>query len=215
MLREIFKRYGDRWLLEASFDDLLSWNRWWVTHRMNGRLLSWGSDLTGNPLHEKVAHTAVAAAWESGMDDSPMFEGVPYNAKTNMFEMQDVGLNGLYVADCRALADIADVIGRKVDAAELRLRAERFSREIEALWSPPRGLYLNRRTDTGALSDRLSPTMFFPLIGRIPTTDRATEMVGRHLMNPTEFGGAFVIPSIARDDPAFPTQHYWKGAVWP
>ncbi len=71
MLREIYKRYGDRWILEASFDDLLSWNRWWAANRMNGKLLTWGSDLTGNPMNEKEAHTAVAAAWESGMGRLP------------------------------------------------------------------------------------------------------------------------------------------------
>jgi glycogen debranching enzyme len=215
MLKEIFKRCGDRWILEASFDDLLSWNRWWVKRRMNGALLGWGSDLTGSPLHEKEAHTAQGAAWESGMDDSPMFQGVPFNPRKSMFESQDVGLNGLYVADCRALAEIADVIGRKVEAAELRSRAERISRALEGLWAPAVGLYLNRRTDTGEFSKRISPTMFYPLIGRVPTSDRAKEMVDQHLMNPTEFGGEYVLPSIARNDAAFPKQHYWKGAVWP
>jgi putative isomerase len=215
MLKEIYKRFGDRWILEASFDDLLTWNRWWAKKRMNGKLLGWGSDLTNGPLHEKEAHTAIGAAWESGMDDSPMFEGVPFNPQKNMFELQDVGLNGLYVADCRALAEIADVIGRKVEAAELRLRAEQFSRELETLWNRAEGLYLNRRMDTREPSRRITPTMFYPLIGRVPTRDRAEAMVDQHLMNPTEFGGEYVIPSIARSDPAFPTQHYWRGAIWP
>jgi putative isomerase len=132
-----------------------------------------------------------------------------------MFELQDVGLNGLYIADCRALAEIADVIGRKVEAAELRLRAERFSMEIEALWNPGTGLYLNRRTDKGEPSQRISPTMFYPLVGRVPAADRAAAIVDQHLMNPAEFGGEFMIPSISRNDPDFPRQHYWKGAVWP
>jgi neutral trehalase len=215
MLREIYKRYGDRWILEASFDDLLGWNRWWARNRMNGKLLAWGSDLTGNPMKEKEAHTAVAAAWESGMDDSPMWERVPYNPQKGLFEMQDVGLNSLYVADCSALADIADVLGRKVESAELRVRAEEFGRKMEALWVPSAGLYLNRRTDTGEASPRVTPTMFYPLIAKVPTLDRATEMVGQHLMNPLEFGGEYVIPSVSRKDPEFPKQHYWKGAVWP
>jgi glycogen debranching enzyme len=149
------------------------------------------------------------------MDDSPMYDGIPFDPGTGRFRIQDVGLNGLYVADCRALADIADVIGRNAEAAELRLRAGRFSREMEALWSPSAGLYLNRRTDTGAASPRISPTMFYPLIGRVPAPERAAEMVEQHLMNPREFGGRYGLPSIARDDPAFPRQHYWKGAVWP
>jgi hypothetical protein len=215
MLREIYKRYGDRWILESSFDDLLGWNRWWAKNRMNGKLLTWGSGLTGNPMKEKEAHTSVAAAWESGMDDSPMYEGVPFDPKKGIFEMQDVGLNALYVADCSALADIADVLGRKVESAELRLRAEEFGRQMENLWVPSAGLYLNRRTDTGEASPRVTPTMFYPLIGRVPTLDRATEMVGQHLMNPLEFGGEYVIPSVSRKDPDFPRQHYWKGAVWP
>ncbi len=215
MLKEIYKRYGDRWILEACFGDLLTWNRWWIKDRMNGRLLAWGSDLTGNPMNEKEAHTSIAAAWESGMDDSPMFEGVPYNPRRNMFEMQDVGLNALYVADCRALADIADVLGKRVESAELRLRAEQFSKAMETLWDPTAGLYLNRRTDTGEASGRMTPTLFYPLIARVPAAGRAAEMVDQHLMNPTEFGGEFVIPSVSRDDPAYITQHYWKGAVWP
>ena len=166
-------------------------------------------------MNEKEAHTAVAAAWESGMDDSPMFEGVPYDPARGIFEMQDVGLNGLYIADCRALADIADVLGRKVEAGELRLRAEEFGRQLEALWVPSAGLYLNRRTDTGEASPRVTPTMFYPLIAGVPTLDRATEMVGQHLMNPLEFGGEYAIPSVSRKDPDFPRQHYWRGAVWP
>jgi putative isomerase len=215
MLKEIYKRYGDRWILEASFDDLLSWNRWWPRNRMNGKLLTWGSDLAGNPMNERDAHTKVAAAWESGMDDSPMYDDVPYDPGKGIFEMQDVGLNGLYVADCSALADIADVLGRRVEAAELRLRAEESSRAMEALWNPAAGLYLNQRTDTGLASPRPTPTMFYPLLGRVPAPDRATQMVDQHLMNPVEFGGEFVIPSIARNDPDYPRQHYWKGAVWP
>jgi glycogen debranching enzyme len=34
-------------------------------------------------------------------------------------------------------------------------------------------------------------------------------------MNPEEFWGDWVMPSIARNDAAFEKQRYWKGAVWP
>jgi len=33
-------------------------------------------------------------------------------------------------------------------------------------------------------------------------------------MNPREFWGEWVIPSIARNDPAFKDQEYWRGRVW-
>ncbi len=215
MLKEIFKRYGDRWLLEGSFDDLLAWNRWWARSRMNGKLLSWGSDLADNRHPDVNAHTVVAAIWESGMDDSPMYEDVPFNPAKNVLEIQDVGLNGLYIADCRALAEIAEAIGRAEEARELRSRAQQFSAEIEGLWDPETGLYLNRRTDNGEVSRRISPTLFYPLIGRVPGAGRAAGMVSRHLQDPAELGGEYMLPSIARSDPSFPRQAYWRGAVWP
>jgi glycogen debranching enzyme len=215
VLKELFKRFGDRWLLEASFDDLLAWNRWWAAKRINGTLLSWGSDVASDPYRDANAHTVVAAIWESGMDDSPMYEGVPFNPRKNLLEIQDVGLNGLYIADCRALAEIAETIGRADEARELRSRAEQFSVQIDTLWDRSAGLYLNRRSDTGEVSKRISPTMFYPLVGRVPDAQRAADMVERHLLNPEEFGGQYVLPSIARSDPSFPHQAYWKGAVWP
>jgi len=37
----------------------------------------------------------------------------------------------------------------------------------------------------------------------------------RHLLNPDEYWGEFVIPTISRDDPAFADQQYWRGTIWP
>ena len=39
-------------------------------------------------------------------------------------------------------------------------------------------------------------------------------MTEEHLLNPREFWGEWVIPSIARDDPAFKDQNYWHGRIW-
>jgi glycogen debranching enzyme len=149
------------------------------------------------------------------MDDSPMYEGVPFNKEKNTLELQDVGLTSLVIADSLALVEMAEVLGREVEAEELRDRAATLSRNLEQLWDEQTGLYLNRRTDSGQLSHRLSPTLFYPLLAGVPDSDRALRMVTEHLLNPEEFWGDWVIPSIARNDPAFPNQRYWKGAVWP
>jgi glycogen debranching enzyme len=39
-------------------------------------------------------------------------------------------------------------------------------------------------------------------------------MIHEHLLNPNEFWGEWVIPSIARSDPAFHDQDYWRGRIW-
>ncbi|MBN2432376.1 MAG: hypothetical protein JXQ27_12950 [Acidobacteria bacterium] len=215
MVREIYRRYPERWFLAAVFDDLLAWNRWWLRRRLNDGLLSYGSHPAPNPFGEPVVVTATAAGYESGMDDSPMYDGVPFNPEKHNFELQDVGLTSLVIADCRALAEMAALLGRDDEQKELLARADTLAGALERCWSPETGLYLNRRTDAGELSPRLSPTLFYPLLAGVPDAERSRRMVREHLLNEDEFWGTYVIPSVPRDDPDFPRQRYWKGAIWP
>ena len=215
MVREILKIYPEKWFLETVFEPLLSWNRWWVRGRLNDGLLSYGSHQAPNPFLEPAVRTRRTAGYESGMDDSPMYEDVPFNTEKNVLELQDVGLTSLVIADSLALAGMAAILGRGEEREELEDRARTLSTALDRLWNREIGFYLNRHSDTGLQSERLSPTLFYPLIAGVPDADRATRMVEEHLLNPSEFWGTWVIPSIARSDPAFPSQRYWKGAIWP
>ena len=215
MVREVYRRFPERWFLEAAFEPLLAWNRWWPAARGNGELLSYGSHQAKNPFAEPVARTKTAAGYESGMDDSPMYEDVPFNRERNVLELQDVGLTSLYIADCRALAEMARLLGRAAEAAELEARADAFGAALDTLWSEERGYYLNYRTDLGRPSERRSPTLFYPLLAGVASEARAGRLIREHLLNPGEFWGEFVLPSTTRDDPSFPRQRYWKGAIWP
>lgn len=215
MVREVYRRYPEPWFLEAAFDPLLAWNRWWPTKRLNEGLLSYGSHEAQNPFDEPAVRTRTTAGYESGMDDSPMYEDVPFNPEKNTLELQDVGLTSLYIADCLALAELATVLGRDADAEELTDRARRFSDALDGLWVEERGYYLNYRTDLDRPSARRSPTLFYPLLAGVPAAPRADRMIREHLLNPAEFWGDYVLPSTTRDDPSFPRQRYWKGAIWP
>jgi Mannosylglycerate hydrolase MGH1-like glycoside hydrolase domain len=215
MVKEIYKQYPEKWFLEATFNRLLTWNRWWPEARINEGLLSFGSHITDNPYFEPSTNTKRTAGYESGMDDSPMYVGVPFNKEKNTLELQDVGLTSLYIADCRALAEMASVLGKKSEKKELTKRADKFARELEKLWDDEVGLYLNRRTDTGELSHRISPTAFYPLLAGVPSKKKANRIVQEHFFNPEEFYGDWMLPSITRNDELFEKQRYWKGAIWP
>ncbi len=215
LVREVLRRFPERWFLEAVFDPLLRWNRWWPRARRNGALLAYGSHEAPNPFGEPVVRTTIAAGYESGMDDSPMYEDVPFDPRKNTLELQDVGLVSLVIADSRALAEMARRLGRETEARELEGRARRFTDALDALWVEDRGYYLNYRTDQNRPSERRSPTLFYPLLARAAPPERAARLIREHLRNPEEFWGDFVLPSTSRDDPAFPLQRYWKGAIWP
>jgi neutral trehalase len=120
----------------------------------------------------------------------------------------------MYIADCDALAVIAETLHRVDEARELRARSTSYRRKLQTLWSPHAGIFLNKDLHTGALSDRLSPTNFYPMLARAASPAQAQTMVQKHLLNPNEFWGEWVIPSIARDDPAFHDQNYWRGRIW-
>jgi hypothetical protein len=126
---EIWRQCGWDWFLAEVFDDLLVWNRWFFRCRRgkNG-LLAWGSDpyegTAGHVLETWGVHDWQGATFESGLDNSPMYDGVPFDPERNILLLEDVGLTGLYIADCRSLAEIAGILGRKAEADELLQRCE-------------------------------------------------------------------------------------------
>jgi hypothetical protein len=212
----LYKKFHDRWLLADTFPVLLTWNRWWAEHRDRQGYLVWGSDGENQPanLDDGSRGTRQGAILESGLDNSPMYDDATYDEKTHQLVFADVGLMGMYIADCDALAKIADVLGKTTEAKELRDRAAKYHISLSTLWDNSSGIFLNKDLHTGQFSHRLSPTNFYPMLAQAATPEQAQRMVTEHLLNPEEFWGQWVIPSIARNDPAFKDQDYWRGRIW-
>ncbi len=217
VILKIYKHYKEKWFLEEVYDDLLTWNRWWPRNRSNQDYLSWGSnpagDLPGKFWEEKY-NTKEAALYESGLDNSPMYDDVVFNEEKHVIELADVGLISLYIMDCEALAEIAIILNKSMDAKELKNRSDKYKAKLKSLWDEEFGLYLNLHTDSLKKSYRLSPTLFYPLIVNVPTQEQTERMIKEHFFNENEFFGEFIIPSIARNDIAFNDQDYWRGRIW-
>jgi neutral trehalase len=212
----LYERFHERWFLEEAYAPLLKWNRWWAEHRDYQGYLSWGSDGANEPqnLEDDSRGTRAGAILESGLDNSPMYDDTTYNSQAHVLEFADVGLMSMYIADCDALAKMADVLGKADDARELRGRSAKYTAKLGTLWSAEKGIFLNKDLHTGQFSMRLSPTNFYPLLAHAATPAQAKEMVEKHLLNEKEFWGEWVIPSIARDDANFHDQNYWRGRIW-
>lgn len=213
---DLYRKFHDRWLLQDAFEPLLRWNRWWAAHRDSHGYLVWGSDPGNQPrnLDDSSVGALQGAKYESGLDNSPMYDGASYNSSSHQMEFADVGLMGMYIADCDALANIADILGRSAESHELRERAAKYRKSLATLWDEKSGIYLNKDLRTGKFSRRLSPTNFYPMLAGAATPRQADRMIHEHLLNPEEFWGQWVIPSIARNDPAFHDQNYWRGRIW-
>jgi neutral trehalase len=153
-------------------------------------------------------------ALESGLDNSHMYDDVPYDNVRHIQKLNDAGLSGLYVMDCDILAKIAAELGRTKEANELRRRGGQYRKNLANLWDDTLGFYYNRHIDTKTLNRRISPTNFYPMLAQAPTQAQAERMVNEHLLNPDEFWGEWVIPATPHNDPAFHDNTYWRGRIW-
>jgi hypothetical protein len=148
-LLKFYKAHGRRQILEEAFPTLYRWHQWWATARdgnHNG-LLEWGSNPVHTPSFVQFTQKEIAvqisafkrlgiqppalqvsdmmdnwvtAGYESGLDNSPMWEGVKFNKQTHTLEQDDVGLNSLYALDAWALEGIAQILGRDQEEQKLR-----------------------------------------------------------------------------------------------
>ncbi len=216
VVREIYSHYKEKWFLEEVFPKLLTWNRWWPKNRDTGGYLCWGSSPFDPYLRnlDKNAHSRFGAALESGLDNSPMYDSIPFDTVRHQLKLADVGLMSLYIADCEALGDIAAALGREEISNELLVRAEKYRNNLNKLWDEKSGIYLNKRLDTNEFSYKISPTNFYPLLAKAPTQNQAERMINEHFYNPDEFWGNYILPSIAFNDPAYSNNDYWRGRIW-
>ncbi len=227
---KLFGRLGDLEMLRTAYPYLQRWHEFWTAARTEGGpprrdgngdgLLEWGSDTTlvgkGVPSWERNATGRVRAGWESGQDDLPNWDDVPFDEGTGTLEMNCVDLNSLYALDAWCLAEMASVLGRPVDVERYRREYERVKALVNArLWNEREGFYYDRYWD-GRFSVHKAASSFYPLLARIPDEARAQRML-KHLLDPRKFWGDFAVPSISRDDAAFRPgdQQSWRGAVRP
>ncbi len=209
----LYRRTGARDLLELAYGPLLRNHDWWWRERDgNGDgLVEYGTSAVGAGLYRG---TKLAAKDESSMDNSPVHDEAVLNPRTGTLDAADVGLNSLLALDGEMLARMARALGDAEAAERLDRRAGALRERIRTkLWDEERGVFANRLW-SGRFVRSLAPTSFYPLLAGAASPEQAEALL-RLLRDERKFGGPWLLPSVARDDPAFGDNVYWRGRIWP
>lgn len=196
VIREIYNKTKDAWLVETVFDTLLSWNAWvWRRRRGEGilappgdfaDLMVLGSD-PGDPMGDWSTNRLQGARYE-GLDNSPMYDAPPveFNTTTHHMNLYDIGATALYLSDTAALLDLAVAINRSDVIPQLQVQFNAVQTAMNAnMWDDAAGIYSNVLYN-GSFYSRYAPSSFFPLLSN-SCSDAQADALAAWLASPQGF----------------------------
>ena len=235
------RRPNETWIAELLMPQLVMWNRWWVTARQyspttgaknasaGGGLLAPGSTRANNQLAISCSDQdpVTASRCETGLDNSPLYDGAHFVADEDVIDSVDVGMTALYARDCRSLARVCRRLGPAYEAYAVELEG-RATATVSTLnregWNDNAGVYGNKLWGSGAWYPLvrgtlvIGPPNLYPMLAGAPTDEQVERMLRRYVTNASEFavepGTGFGIPSISRSSSAFSDNNYWRGRAW-
>lgn len=143
----------------------------------------------------------------AGMDNSPR------NAHLTGGGMA-VDISAEMVLFGNQLAQIAELLEKKDEAAGFRREAEELARTInEQMWNAERRFYFDLTVD-GQQAPVKTIGAYWTLLAQVATPEQA-DALAAELVNPESFGRQHRVPTTPADQEGYdPTGGYWRGAVW-
>lgn len=193
----LYEFFKDETLLEETYNNLEGYLKWNIRNR----------DINKNWLFEwKIdKESIVCRCDESGMDNSPRFDGV--------VEMDCVDFSSFMANEARYMAKIANKIGRTYEEKYWNEVYENIKKAVnDFLWDEKDEFYYDRILINGNFKKVKSVASFLPLFAGICDKYKA-DCLYRHLLDKESFNTELPIPSVSKDDPTFGTD-MWRGPVW-
>lgn len=193
---ELYRRTGNKGFLRYVYPRLKKFIVWLYRNRDDDRsgLLEW-----------KMEEVLICRCGESGMDNSPRFDG-------SCEHMKAIDLNCFAVSEMACLEAMARELGLTGDASFWqRERVGKTALINKSLWDERSGFYFDLQAD-GTFNRVKTVASFLPLFAGIADKRQAASLVD-YLKDPNEFRTKFPIPSVSRAEPFF-CQDMWRGSTW-
>jgi glycogen debranching enzyme len=147
----------------------------------------------------------LATGNETGMDNSPRFDGRPDG-------ILSVDMNAYAVNESEFLALIAMELGLDDAANEWRTMHDEWSDFVrETFWDDQDRFFYDRAADGSWIRVR-TVAGFMPMFAGIATEEQAAALVER-LVDDNEFWRAFPVSTVSAREPSF-SADMWRGPTW-
>lgn len=200
---EIFEQTGDTAFVAEMYPQLLSYYKWWYTHRDHDR--------NGMCEYGATDGTLEAAAWESGMDNAIRFDQAKMlkNDAPNAWSMdrESVDLNAYLALECRLLKKFAALLGVKFDGPDHADRVASY------FFDEKEGFFFDRLIGEEKFVAEPGCEAYTPLWTGVATPEQVERMLPI-LQDTARFSTFIPFPTIAADNPKYNPRGYWRGPIW-
>ena len=146
--------------------------------------------------------SAVQVADPGGWTGGPGF--ARGNSLKNRNAILAADLCTFQLREYEAMARVAEMLGKKTEAAEYRQKANQLRvAMLKHLWYAHEKMFFNVRRDTGKPVRHLSGSNFIPLIEDILPRGDTRAMISRCLWNPGHMLAPHGIRSLSAQDPSY------------
>lgn len=133
-------------------------------------------------------------------------------AQENPFRVADIGMTMILLRANRDLLALAEELGRRQEADELRRFIAHTEAGIGYLWDEQVESYCSRDVISGHSSGFVTSASFLSFYAGIQDDARARKMLA-HLER-IAGRAKYLVPSLDPEDPGFDSIRYWRGPVW-
>ena len=213
-VERVFRRNGDRQLLEQSLGRLERFHEWYWKERdlHDNGLITVGS-YSGEVQHARWE----TFDYECNMDDlkltiHPTRKGPDEGAWYG--DLCVPGNSAYLIMGERSLARLAEIMGDKAMAAR---RRERIARGVEGMrrhmWDEEAGAFLTVKRDSLEKVPVITIGSWIPLAAGVPTDAQAGRMA--EVLGSPVWQTPLPVPTVDPRDKRWKSGAFWRGDVWP
>ncbi|WP_097046199.1 MGH1-like glycoside hydrolase domain-containing protein [Flagellimonas pacifica] len=196
--------------VKEMYPKLKKYHDWWYIERDH--------DQDGLCEYGSTDGTLIAAKWESGMDNAIRFDDskiVKNSEGAYSMDQESIDLNAYLFAEKLYMADLAEKLDKKKDAAIFRKDAEILKKRIQnQFYDSEDGWFYDTNLDGTAFIKGAGSEGWTALWASAATEEQA-QRVKEKMMDPEKFFTRVPFQTMSKDHPKFnPTNGYWRGPNW-